>query len=121
MWPETIDKTPILGMPQINEYVFLDQISSFLFLTDFCLLLPNGNWTTYAFAWINNVHKRMGQGLLFKYHIKDKEEFVQSLHIMMTWNFKRIHMCHNRIITEQAKSSMKHAIRWIFEEPRVRW
>ena len=121
MWPSNIDKTPILGMPTVNEYVFFDQVSSFLFVTEFCSLLPEGNWQTYAFAWLNNIHKRIGQPYLFKYQVKDKEAFVRSLHIMLTWNFRRIHMCHNRIITEQAKSSMKHAVRWIFKEPRLRW
>ena len=121
MWPSTIDKTPILGMPSVNEYVFFDQKSSFLFITDFCFFLPEGNWQTRTFAWINNIHKRIGQHYLYRYQIKDPEIFIASLHIMMTWNFKRIHMCHNRIITEQAKSSMKNAIRWIFKEPRLQW
>lgn len=121
MWPEQIQKTPILGMPNVNEYVFFDTVSSFLFLTDFCSLLPQGNWQLQTFAWLNNVHKRMGQSFLFRYQIKDKEIFVQSLHIMMTWNFKRIHLCHNTVVTEQAKSSLKNAIRWIFQESRLRW
>ena len=121
LWPEDIQKTPILGMPNVNEYVFFDQTSSFLFLTDFCFLLPEGTWQTQVFAWLNNIQKRMGQTLLFKYQIKDKELFVQSLHIVLTWNFKRIHMCHNRIVTEQAKSSLKNAIRWIFKKPTIRW
>jgi hypothetical protein len=99
---DEIEICQILGMPQVNEYLFFHHKSQTLILTDLCFYQKEATGLTGFYFWLNNVKNQMNSPKLVLWSIKNKADFLSSLEQTRSYSIRQISMCHNLVLTESA-------------------
>lgn len=111
-WNGEIQLKPVLGAPLVNEWVFFHEASSTLLVTDSFFYLENATGMLGLYARLNGVLDGPSQSLLFKFAIKDKPAFVQSMREIMRWEFEKMTLPHHSIIEFGAHERALRGLAW---------
>lgn len=114
-WPylDEIDYTSIQGATRLNEISFFHKPSKTLIVVDMCFNLqhPKG-WASPILLRVMGTYKRFAVSRLYNIMVKNREQFVSSLHRLMKWDFEKISMGHGDLVHSNGKRLLIHA----FEE-----
>ena len=99
----------VMGIPKLEEVVFLHPRSKTLVLTDLAFYITSENHlVTRLFFRLNGVYDKFGPSRIFKHLIlKNKSEFKRSLDYILTWDFESIIISHGKLIKKKKKKEKK--------------
>jgi hypothetical protein len=109
-WLKEIKRLHIDGMPMVNESLFYHQASQTLIATDFFFYMPQASGFTSFYATINGFKSKMACPIVFRFAIKYKDIFRQSLKPLRDWPVSNISMCHHAILNEDAQDSLNKVL-----------
>ena len=107
-WEGEIDAIQISGIPKINEHVFLHRASKTLIVSDLLFNLTNDydRRTRTLFRWLSGVKEHPGSSRLFRFLIKDRAAFEQSLRVILAMPFENLIPGHGTPIVGQAREQL---------------
>lgn len=98
-----IEILELRGMPRVREHAMYHVPSRSLIVADLLF-----NWGPGATGWEGFVRRRFmgiaewpGMSKFFKFCIKDREAFKESLHTVLAWPFERVIVGHGEIIEDR--------------------
>ena len=105
-WGDELSVIEIGGMPKIREHAFFHRPSKTLVLADLCFNLPPeaGRWTHGFLRVASGIRKYPGMSRLFRFHIKDRAAFVESMQKIASLDIERIVVAHGDPLVDNAKS-----------------
>lgn len=113
-WPSASGLEPhlIRGAPKLNEVVFLEKQSRTLIATDLCFNLQDARGLG-AFLILSyfGTYRRFGVSRFWLRYVKDKEAFLESLRVILSWDFDKIVMAHGHVIESGGKSLLQASLR----------
>jgi Domain of unknown function (DUF4336) len=113
-WEDELPKVFIAGMPRVNEFVFLHRATRTLIVADlvFDLQSQHQNALGKLFLKWNGISDRVACSRLFRWFIKDRAAFRQSVTRVGEWDFDRLVPGHGAIVTD-GKRALQAAMRWL--------
>ena len=107
-WSDELDVIEIGGMPKIREHVFFHRPSKTLIVADLLFnLAPDvGRWTHGFMRATAGIRNYPGMSRLFRFCIKDRNSFAQSIRAIVALDFERIVVAHGEPIVENAKAKL---------------
>jgi hypothetical protein len=111
-WAPGLQVLRLEGMPNVQEHVFFHMPSRTLIVADLVFNFgPHaGAWTRFFFRRIAGVKRFPGMSRLFRFMIRDREAFKNSVREMMQWDFHRVIVGHGDVIESQGKSKLRNAL-----------
>ncbi len=110
-WQADFEQKKLDGIPKVNEWVWLHRPSKTLILTD-CVQWHQGTFlSSVLFAQLMGVRKAPAVSRLFASFIKHKSAFAKSCKTMLEWDFDRVVLGHDALITQNARSSVVEALK----------
>ncbi len=109
-WPKHIEVLPVCGADKVSEHLFYDAASRSLLVTDLVFNNERGvNWITRAILAAFAPSGRVSRSREWRFFIKDKSAFADSLEKLSAFKIERIIPAHGRVIEdiEHAISVMK--------------
>ncbi len=109
-WPKSIARIPVCGAGKISEHLFYDSESRSLLVTDLVFNNERGtNWVSRAILAIFAPSGRVSRSLEWKFLVKDRTAFENSLSELSALKLERIIPAHGRVIenVEQAIAVMR--------------
>lgn len=113
-WDDPIAQALIEGGQWFNEVVFYHRPSRTLLVTD--LVMDIGAEAPLAlrlWAQVNGQYGRLGSAIAVRLTLRNRAAAQQSLARVMDWEFERIVPAHGRIVGDDAKVRLHHALRWL--------
>lgn len=109
-WADDFVGIPTLGMPKLNEHVYIHKASKTLILADLVFNFGERNsfWER-SFLKLNDVHDKVGPSRLFRAFIKDKKAFRETVDRILTCDFDRIIVGHGQNIETGGKKVLEQA------------
>jgi hypothetical protein len=111
-WKEELDILQLSGMPRVREHTILHRGSRTLIVADLIF-----NWKPTQSRWGNFVRRRLmaihrfpGVSRWFRWSIKDRKAFLDSMSIVMSWDFDRVIVGHGEIIETGGKEKLQSAL-----------
>ena len=97
-------------MPKINETVFLHQASKTLIVTDLVFnISETQGWS--KFVWnVYGINHKFKVSPLFKFSIKNKKKFKESIQELLQWDFDNVILSHGNIILGNGKQLIENAL-----------
>jgi hypothetical protein len=109
-WAGLLEQHGVVGMPKMNEVVFLHPASRSLIIADLAFNLgPEGPWW---FGWLMRAYgawNRFGPTPLEKWLMRDKAAVRASLDLILEWDFDRIIVGHGHNIEAGGKEVFRRA------------
>jgi hypothetical protein len=100
----------ILGVPAVNESVWLHRASRTLILTDSAQWMPGGtDWRKRLFTQLMGVRHALAISRLFKSAIQDRTALRASMQQVLAWDFDRVVLGHDVVIESQGKALLRQA------------
>ena len=95
-WEGELEVIELGGLPKIREHVFFHQVSRTLIVADLLFNLPPsaGGWTLRFMRVMAGMKSYPAMSRLFRFCIRDREAFVDSLRKVAEWEFERIVVAH---------------------------
>jgi uncharacterized protein DUF4336 len=114
-WENELPKVLVRGMPKINEFVFLHPASRTLIVTDlvFNFDVAQQNFFGRLFLRLNSIYGRVGCSRLFRFFIKDRTAFEQSIAEILALDFDRLILAHGAMVGTRAKETLRDAFKWL--------
>jgi hypothetical protein len=115
-WAGVIDQVLLLGIPKVNEVVFLHIPSRTLIVADLVFNLTGKlDFGTTVLATLNGCLNCLAVTRLFKSTIKDRALFAESVRRVLEWEFERVVVGHGEIVTTGARHLLAVAFGWLPE------
>ena len=113
-WGDEIEVIELDGMPKIREHVLFHRPSKTLIVADLMFnLAPSASaWTKLFLRATAGLNHFPGTSRLFRFCIKDREAFRESLHRITALDFERVVVAHGEAITTEAKPRFLAALEW---------
>ncbi|MDQ6859922.1 MAG: hypothetical protein M3032_02020 [Verrucomicrobiota bacterium] len=104
-WSGELDVFPLAGMPQVREHVMYHRPSRTLIVCDFFFNLgPRpATFTESVWRFVMRLRNGIGMSAFFRFLIRDRAAFVESLRPILALDFERIIVGHGDIIEDNAK------------------
>jgi hypothetical protein len=110
-WANEVRVLLIGGMPDAKEHVFLHIPSRTLIVADLVFNFgPSSGWTSFFRRTVMGVKAHPDAARLYPMLIKDRAPYDRSLRELMTWDFDRIIVGHNKLIETGGKEGLKRAL-----------
>jgi hypothetical protein len=110
-WAEEVRVLLIGGMPDAKEHVFLHVPSRTLIVADLLFNFgPCSGWTSFFRKTVMGVKGHPDAARLYPMLIKDRVPYERSLRELMTWDFDRIIVGHNRAVETGGKEGLRRAL-----------
>jgi hypothetical protein len=112
-WSGEVELLELKGIPKIRETVLYHRPSRTLVVADLVFNLGPGPgtpaWTRLFMRCVGGVKCSLGMSRFFRFMIRDREAFQQSLRTMMEWDFDRLIVAHGDVVENGAKEKLKQA------------
>ena len=112
-WGEEIEWLPLLGMPAINETVFLHKPSRTLIVADMVFNIREGTALTRMAMKLNGIYGRLAASRFFKSQIRDKAALCESVRRVLEWDFDRIVVGHGAVYATDGHAALERAYDWL--------
>lgn len=110
LWGADIKSIRIEGMPSIKETVFFHQASKTLIVTDLVFNVSETmGWSKVVWS-AYGVNHKLKVSPLFKFLIKHKPKFNQSIQQLLQWDFENVILSHGNIILGNGKQQLESAL-----------
>jgi hypothetical protein len=110
-WSGEVRVLLIGGMPDAKEHVFLHIPSRTLIVADLVFNFgPSSGWTSFFRRTLMGVKAHPDAARLYPMLIKDRAPYDRAIRELMTWDFDRIIVGHNKIIETGGKEGLKRAL-----------
>ena len=110
-WSNEVRVLLIGGMPDAKEHVFLHIPSRTLIVADLVFNFgPSSGWTSFFRRTLMGVKAHPDAARLYPMLIKDRAPYNRSLQELMTWDFDRIIVGHNKILETGGKEGLGRAL-----------
>ena len=116
-WAGEIEVIELGGMPALREQVLFHRPSKTLIVADliFNLALSAGAWTRIFLRATAGLKHFPGTSRLFRFCIKDRAAFSESIGRIIHLDFERVIVAHGEPIVTNAKQRFLAAIEWATE------
>lgn len=102
------------GMPGIHETAVLHVPSRSLIVADLVFNIGRDvSFLTSLLLRATATYGGVGVSRLFRYVIKDRAAFRESLEEILSWDFERVVVGHGRIIDSDARRHLREAYAWL--------
>lgn len=114
-WREVLAQQGVLGMPKVNEFVFLHRASRTLIITDLAFNLGfDEPWLSrLIFSLVGISLRRFAPSRLCKRFMRDRAAVRASLDRILEWDFDRILVGHGRNIETGGKEVFRAAFAFL--------
>lgn len=104
-WNGELDVFPLAGMPKVQEHVLYHRASRTLIVCDFFFSFRHGGstWMRFALRYLLRLKNGVGMSGFFRFMIKDRAAFVESVRPIVSLDFERIIVGHGDPIEHDAK------------------
>ena len=111
-WGDELDVIEVGGMPKIREQVFFHRPSKTLIVADLLFNLPPdvGRWTHGFMRAVAGIRAYPGMSRLFRFCIKDRAAFTESMRAIAALDFERIVVAHGDPIVDNANSTFNELL-----------
>lgn len=114
-WDDELVPYSIGGLPIIGETVWFHDETGTLILTDLLFCFGRDNpWPVRATAGVLGVLDKLGMSRTMKLAVRDREALAASVRPLLALPVERIVLAHDQIITDQARSRLEQAFRWLW-------
>lgn len=112
-WGDDVNVIRIGGMPKINEFAFFHPESKSLIVADLLFNIPDsaGAFTHGFLRLISGIKSHPGNSRMFRFMIKDRDAFEESLQHILELDFERIIVAHGEPIEANAKDTLRQIFR----------
>ncbi|PTY04490.1 hypothetical protein DB346_03380 [Verrucomicrobia bacterium LW23] len=110
-WGSEVRVLRIAGMPGAEEHVFLHAPTRTLIVADLVFNFDDtGGWTGFFRRWLMGVKQHPDAARLFPLLIKDRYAYDTSITELMTWDFDRIIVGHNKPVETNGRELLREAL-----------
>jgi hypothetical protein len=115
-WPDEIEWLPLLGIPAVNEAVFLHKPSRALIVADMVFNIREGTSLTRVAMKLNGIFGKLAASRFFRSRIKDRGALRNSVRQVLEWDFDRIVMGHGDVCATDGHATLERAYDWLLSE-----
>jgi hypothetical protein len=104
-WNGELEVVPFTGMPKVQEHVFYHRPSRTLIVCD-CLFnfRGRGSWPMrFVLRNVMRLTNGVGMSAFFRFMIRDRNAFKESVRSILAWDFERIIVGHGEVIEREAQ------------------
>jgi len=107
-WRDEIELIQLAGMPSIRESALFHRPSKTLVVADLMFNLPpeTSRWTQLFLRATGGISKYPGMSRLFRFMVKDRQAFQESMAEIAALDFETIVVAHGDPITSDAKEKL---------------
>lgn len=111
-WDQELKVIRLKGAPKLEEHAFLHVPSRTLIIADlvFNFRADEGPWNHFFHRHVAGLRRYPGMSRIFRWCIKDKSAFRESIAEVMAWDFDRIIPGHGTVIEAEGKAKLAHAL-----------
>jgi hypothetical protein len=111
-WADEIQVIRLAGAPQLEEHLILHRPTGTLILADLIFNFPadERGWNRFFHRHIAGFHRYPGMSRIFKWCIKDRAAFRESLEEVLACDFDRIIPGHGELIEHDGKALLQRAM-----------
>jgi len=111
-WQGEIDVLKLDGN-RMNEHVFFHRRSATLVVADLFFSFPSEmrGWARFFVQHIMRLPRLFGVSVFFRFTIKDRQAFANSMKRLLQWNFERVVVAHREPIEREARAAVECALR----------
>ncbi|MCW1886660.1 hypothetical protein OKA04_18115 [Luteolibacter flavescens] len=111
-WGGELEVIRLKGAPKLEEHAFLHVPSRTLIVADLVFNFPadEGPWNHFFHRHLAGMKRYPGMSRVFRWCIRDRAAFRESLSEMMKWDFDRIIPGHGEIIETGGKEGLARAL-----------
>jgi hypothetical protein len=112
-WTGEISVLQIEGLRFNHEHAFYHHASRTVVLADLLFHFPpeTAGWARFFVQKVMRLPRLVGISIFFRFMIRDKERFAQSMRDLLRWDFRQIVVAHREPITADARSVFVRALR----------
>lgn len=108
-----IEWLPLLGMPAVNETVFLHKPSCTFIVADMVFNIREGTALTRMSMKLNGIYGRLAASRFFKSQIRHKAALRESVRRVPEWDFDRIVVGHGAVCATDSHTALERAYHWL--------
>jgi hypothetical protein len=113
-WDGDLDQLLFEGMPNLNEVVWLHRKSKTLILTDLCSYFKeDAAAVTRLLVRMLGVYRTFGMSRTMRLMVKDRNKARASRDRILNWDFERVIVAHEHIVTRNGKDAVADALAWL--------
>jgi hypothetical protein len=103
-WRGELEVIALAGMPKVQEHVFFHRPSRTLIVCDFFFSFARSGsiWTRFFLRNVMRLKNGVGMSGFFRFMIRDREAFKESVRPILAWEFERIVVGHGDGIAHDA-------------------
>ena len=111
-WKGELEVVALAGMPRVQEHVFFHRSSRTMIVCDmfFNFGQEMRGWMAFFVRNVMGLKNGVGMSAFFRFMIKDRAAFIESMRPILSWDFERIIVGHGEIIAADAKRMFREEL-----------